>query len=321
MITDALGVHDGYYNELTYDGLKSASKEFGFELIVLEPGNETDYLSLVTQAVAEDPVLIVFSNPDLETEAVHCAEEYPEENFILMDADGDLNLDYVQDVSNLYSIEFNQNEAGFLSGILAGTYADSNILFIGADEFPCYIEYEVGFLAGIETINSALQCTVKYIDADTEENSMYEAVAALLQNGEYDIIYTLNQNDGIYLAAEEYNIPVIGYDYDYRDNLNEGSDALVCSVNKQISQAIYLSVEDYFNGLYIGQIKYYGVCESCWTLDVYDGKVINSDLTSAYDFWYQTLQNQTIIIPLDRNALEEFEPPTLTEITDSENES
>ena len=250
LITDTNGITDMHYNLPVFEALKQSSEDFNFKSYIYEPDNETHFVELIDESVLLEPKLIIFSSPVFEFESVNAAEDYPEQNFIFVESNADLNLDGKQDSENIYSIEFNKSQAGFLSGIVAGNIATDKVSFVGNDEFLSYIEYESGFRAGIKTVNPNIDVLVKYYPEDISQDQMYTYISALINDGT-EVIYTLNKNNGLYKAAEEYGIPVIGFDYDYSQEI-DNPESIIMYIEKDINHAVYLSIQDYFNGLYKG---------------------------------------------------------------------
>lgn len=310
LVTDESGLKDGYYNQLTYNGLKKAASEYGFNLVVETAKSASDYDSVLKAAVELTPDLIVISNPDMESEAVAYAKNYASLNFIFVECNGDLNLDGYQDSNNIYSIRFDQSEEGFLSGIAAASIATDHVAFVGTNEFNTYIEYESGFRAGVKTINPNTTVDVTYIKESDDTQSVHDQVSQMIQNG-VQAIYTLNENEGLYQAAQDYGIPVIIADYNYKDKLKNGSKSIVFVVDKKIDQAVYLVVSDYFNGLYKGQIKKFAYSDECLSYEVLNHSTINSDTESTLNAWVTQLKNNAFSVPATRAAFNSFVPPQL----------
>ncbi len=310
LITDANGITDMHYNSPTYEALKQSSQDFNFKSYVYEPNNANDFVELIDDSVLLEPKLIIFSSPVFEFESVIAAEDYPEQNFIFVESNADLNLDGKQDSENIYSIDFDRSQAGFLSGIVAGNIATNKVSFVGNDEFLSYIEYESGFRAGIRTVNPDVDVQVKYYPEDISEDQMYTYILALINDGT-EVIYTLNKNNGLYQAAEEYGIPVIGFDYDYRKEIDNPA-SIIMYIEKDINRAVYLSIQDYFNGLYKGQVKKYSLTDDCLHLVVLDNELITPTLEALVQSWIEEITYADIVIPSTREDLKNYSPPILT---------
>lgn len=311
MITDTNGKKDGFYNQLTYSGLKKAASQFNFKLTVFEPKAETEYESTIDKAIALNPQIIVFSSPALEKTAVLYAKNNPDINFILIEASGDLNLDNMQDCSNIFSVEFDRSQAGFISGIAAGSIAKTKAVFIGTNEYPSFIEYESGFKAGIKTVNPALSVEVAYYTDKMDTAQAKEKTLAYIAGG-CEIIYAVDKNQGIYEAADEAGIPVIGYDYNYAKELHKGSASLAMTVNKQIDNAVFLAVQEYFNGTFKGQVKYYTLADNCLQANIINKKVITDDIQKILTAWADKISKENIPLPKKRKDVDKFVPPVIS---------
>lgn len=317
LITDTEGIAEMHYNLPAYESLKKSSQEFDFKLYVYEPSNPNDFVKLIDDAIAIAPKLIIFSSPVFEFESVIAAEDFPEQNFIFVESNADLNLDGIQDSENIYSIDFDRSQAGFLSGIVAGTIASEKVSFVGNNEFLSYIEYESGFQAGIKTIDSNIKVDIKYYPEEITEDQMYIYISELINNGT-EVIYTLNKNNGLYKAAQEYNIPVIGFDYDYSQEIDY-PEVIIMYIEKDIHNALYLSIQDYFDGLYKGQVKKYTLSDDCLHFIALNKNIITPDIQSLIEAWIDEIISTDMLIPSTRDELKNYTPPQLsTEQSESE---
>ena len=313
LITDTNGISDRHYNASAYEAIKQSSQDFDFKSYTYEPDNANEFIDSIDEAISLEPKLIIFSSPALEFESVIAAGDYPEQNFIMVESNADLNLDGKQDTENIYSIDFDRSQAGFLSGIVAGTIASTRVSFVGNNEFLSYIEYESGYRAGIKTINPDIDVDIKYYPEDITEDQMYSYISALINDGT-EVIYTLNKNNGLYKAAEEYGIPVIGFDYDYSQEIDY-SASIIMYIEKDIQHAIYLSIQDYFNGLYKGQVKKYSLADDCLHLVVLNEEIITPDLEDLVRLWIDEIINSNVVIPSKREELNNFHTTDFTHRT------
>ncbi len=311
LITDEAGTNDGYYNQLTYEGLKKAASEYDFNLIVSTPKNSSQYDAVFQDVIDQNPNLIVISNPDMEATAVAYAKNNPDLDFVLVESNADLNLDGIQDATNIYSIRFQQSEEGFISGILAAALATNQVAFIGANEFNSYIQYESGFRAGVSTINPSTSVDVIYIKESTASDQVQAQVTQMIQNG-VQVIFTLNKNTGIYVAAQEAGIPVIICDYDYSSQIAIGKKSIAFTAEKKIDQAVFIAVSDYFNGLFKGQIKYFTYADDCFGYKIIERSVVTDDVETLIIAWAAELKNRTFTVPDTRAQYNTFTPPQLT---------
>ena len=310
LITDTNGIKDIHYNSPAYEALKQSSHDFNFEPYVFEPENANEFLTIIDDAIAKEPKLIVFSSPVFEFEAVMTAEDYPEQNFIFIESNADLNLDGKQDTENIFSIDFDRSQAGFLSGIVAGTIAHNKVSFVGNDEFLSYIEYESGFRAGIKTIDSNIEVDMKYYPEEISEDHMYAYISELINNGT-EVIYTLNKNNGLYKAAQDHNIPVIGFDYNYNHEIDY-PEMIIMYIEKDIQHALYLSIQDYFNGLYKGQVKKYNLSDDCLHLITLNENIVSPDIQNLVEAWIDEIIDTDMKIPSTREELQNYTPQQLT---------
>ena len=106
---------DHAMNDLSYEGIQSAADKYGFNFNVVELGNDATLQVPTLQELSEDPEcdLIVCAMNNLREAVQQVAQEYPEQKFILYDAQDELRL------PNVFSMEHGQNEGAYLAGVAA----------------------------------------------------------------------------------------------------------------------------------------------------------------------------------------------------------
>ena len=159
---------------------------------------------------------------------------------------------------------------------------------------------------------------IKYYPEEISEDQMYAYTSELISNGT-EVIYTLNKNNGLYKAAKEHNIPVIGFDYNYSQEIDY-PEMIIMYIEKDIQNAMYLSIQDYFNGLYKGQVKKYSLSDDCLHLITLNEKIVSPDIQNQVEAWIDEIIDSDIKIPSTREELQNYAPPHLS-TEQSENES
>lgn len=122
------------------DGVKAAVDEFNADkaedkktkLTILEAGtNQAEWGTKLKALAAEMKYdVIISSNPSLPDLALPILEEFPEQKFILLDAELSGN-------ENIYTACYNQYEQAYLTGKIAGLMSKSGkVALVAAQEYP-----------------------------------------------------------------------------------------------------------------------------------------------------------------------------------------
>jgi basic membrane protein A and related proteins len=148
MVLDTGGVNDKSFNQSSYAGMTEAAKANSNIKISYVPSNSSnDYTPNLNAAVAKkcDPVIAVggLMSANVKTAAtanpaVHFAE-----------------VDAPSAVSNMYGMEFNTAQGGFLGGYLAAGYTKTGkVATFGGADIPPVTIYMDGFWEGVQYYNS-----------------------------------------------------------------------------------------------------------------------------------------------------------------------
>lgn len=299
LITGADGKKGSYTDKSTYEALETLSEKYDFELEVIEPSKIQNYEKKIIEIMSDTPKLVIYSNPSSETEAVISARNYSDTYFVLVGASADINLDGAQDVNNIYAITFSRTQAGFISGIYAGSRAQKNICFIGGKEYKSLVEYEASFRAGVMSIASDSSVQILYLGDDDSD----EAVTAKLNEqitDDCDIIYTVKESKAVYDYAEQKDITVIGAVYDYSSDYPYKMSFLI---KNDVQKAISMAIDDYFNGTFQGQIKILGFADEGLTETYADKDDPAQDIVSV---WKERIIEGAFQIPSNRNEADSF---------------
>jgi len=156
-------------------------------------------------------------DPDLEK----IAPQHPEKKYIIFDT----AVDYTKaDLSNVYSILYNQNEGSFLAGALAAMVTNSDLPlanpeklvgFLGGMDIPVINDFLVGYIEGARHIDPGIKVAVSYVGSFGDPAKGKEMALAQYQMG-CDIGYNVAGETGLGQidAAFEMNRYAIGVDSD-----------------------------------------------------------------------------------------------------------
>jgi basic membrane protein A len=264
MATDVGGLGDKSFNDGAYNGLKLAQDQLGVKINVVQSKQQTDYIPNLT-GLAEDGADIVFAVGFLMDEAVkEAATNMPDTNFAGIDIGAGDDAP-----SNFMGILFQEEQAGYLAGVVAGLMTDKysdaspklnkdNVVGVVLGMFiPPVEKYEVGFIQGVHSVNPDCKVLSVTTGSFTDQAKGKEAALAMIEKGA-DIIFHAAGLTGLgaIQAAKEQGVLAIGVDVDQN---NVAPDTVITSAEKKIPQAVYLAVKSEVDGNFKGGTHVFGL--------------------------------------------------------------
>ena len=302
MVTDTAGLGDQNFNDLANRGGTQAATELGVDFRVIESVDQAAYVPNLTQA-ATDSQLTVGVGFLLTDAITEVAAQFPDTFFQLIDS--------VSDAGNVQSVLFKEEQIGYLAGIVAGETTTANqIGVIGGQRIPPVIRYEVGFVAGVASVNPEAEITIVYTDTFGDQALGKQQAAAQFNQG-VDIIFPIAgfTGTGAYLAAAELNRPgevwVVGVDT-AQDQLAPGYE--LCVAQKGVDFAVYTASKQVVDGNFQTGVLNLGLAEGGVSLQAVEGRasVESIALARAYE---ALIIDGTIVPPVDDATLASFVAP------------
>lgn len=268
MVTDVGGLGDKSFNDLSYEGLKRAESELGVEIEVLESKEATDYESNINQ-LATAGFNPIFAVGFLMTDTVvKVAPQFPDVAF------GGIDIFFDPAESNMVGLNFKEQEAGFLAGVVAGKMTtltdvdprinDKKVVgFVGGMEIPPVQKFEAGFIQGVKSVDPAIEVKSIYTGSFTEAQKGIEAGKNLIEGGA-DIIFAAAgaTGNGTAKACQDNKALFIGVDADQYNTIDGIGDTIITSAVKRVDNAVFLTVKDAVDGnLKGGENRIFGLAE------------------------------------------------------------
>lgn len=299
MVTDTLGLGDQNFNDLAKRGLDAAVEDFGIRGEVIESRDQASYLPNLTQATQQSDLTVAvgFLLIDAIAEA---AVQFPDESFLLIDA--------IVEAENVASVVFKEQEGAFLAGIAAGLSTESNqIGILGGLEIPPVIRYEVGFEAGVLSVNPEAEVTASYV-GNFDDVALGRELSLAMYNNGADIVFAIAGRAGIgpFEAANELGEGywVVAAD---TDQSQLGADRQLAVATKGVDTALYTVAEQVVNDSFQGGVLDLGLAEGGVGLENPGGHV-SEEAMAVVEQYRQAIIDGTIMVPADRDQLAMFEP-------------
>lgn len=315
LITDVGTIDDKSFNQGSWEGLEKYAKDNNLTCKYYKPNEKSDEacINSINLAVKGGAKVIVTPGFLFEVPIYESQTKYPDVHFIIIDAEPKSGDD-VKIESNVMSIFYAEEQAGYLAGYAAVTEGYTQLGFMGGIAVPAVIRYGYGFIQGADAAAKDMglasgTVSVKYtyvgnFDASPENN----AKAAAWYNEGTECIFACGGGVGnsVMKAAESAGKVVIGVDVDQSSE----SDTVITSAMKNLGDSVYNAVGSYYDGSFDGGKSV--------TLDAKDNgielpmgtskfKVFNQE---KYDELYAKLKDGTITVVNDTDAADAAGVPT-----------
>lgn len=302
MITDVGGLGDKSFNDSAWDGLQKAGKELGVEPVILQSTKQEDYEANIGN-MAQSVDLSIAVGFLMEQAMNTGADQYPDKKFGIIDT--------VVNKPNVMSVTFKEHEGSFLVGVIAGLTTKSNVVgFVGGMDMPLIQKFEVGFRAGVQSVNPKAKVLVNYTGAfDNPDKGKEIALAQYKQKA--DVIYHASGACGIGViqAADENGFWAIGVDKDQA--AESKNNKVLCSMIKRVDVGTYTIVKAYADNAFKGGtalelgVKEDGVGFSD------NGNNVPAEVKAVADKYKAAIVDGTITVPSTREELDAFKPVEL----------
>ncbi len=255
-VSDTGGINDKSFNQGTWEGIKKYADENGVDASYIETKEASQYEQNLNASAADHDV-VVAAGFTFAAPIYNAATANPDTDFILIDAEPtDANGD-VQELDNVHSYLFSEQEAGYLVGYVAGKQTKTDkVGFIGGMQSPPVQKFGYGYIQGVQAANPDASVEFNYVGS-FDDVAKGKTVAATMYSKGVDIIFGAagGVNTGIIEAAKEEVSKgnedwFIGVDRDmYDDGKYDGDKSLVLtSAVKNVGKAAEEGVTAHYDG-------------------------------------------------------------------------
>ena len=246
VVTDIGGLNDHGFNHLAYMGLLQAEQKLGIKGRVLTSSSGADYLPNLT-TLARDGYNLVIPVGFLMADATDSvAKAFPSVKFAMVDSDATMEKG---DPKNVEGLLFEEQQAGYLAGYLAGLYAKSKgyktISSVGGQKIPPVDHYIAGYQAGAKAADPGVSTLNGYSQDFTDQTKCKEVALNQIQQGS-KVVFQVAGGCGLgaLSAAQQQGIQGIGVD---ADQSYLGSYILT-SAEKKVDVAVFHAIQSALAG-------------------------------------------------------------------------
>ncbi len=246
VVTDIGGLNDHGFNHLAYQGLLRAEKQLGITGRVLPSSSGADYTPNLTTLAQQGYNLVVpvgFLMADA-TDAV--AKQFPKVKFAMVDSDATAEKG---DPKNIEGLLFEEQQAGYLAGYLAGLYAKEKgyktISSVGGQKIPPVDHYIAGYQAGAKKADPGIQTLNGYSQDFVDQSKCKQIALNQIQQGSKVVFQVAGACGlGALSAAQQAGDQGIGVD---ADQAYLGSYILT-SAEKKVDVAVFNAIKGLMAG-------------------------------------------------------------------------
>lgn len=237
------------------NGMKLIKEKLGYDVKTIEMGfDQTKWKPTLQDVSEQDYDLIVVGTWQMKETLEEIAPQYKEKKYIIFDS----SVDYAKaDLSNVYSIEYKQNEGSFIAGALAAKVTTSKmplanpekkIGFLGGMDTPIINDFLVGYIQGAQYVDKDTKVAVSYI-GDFENSAKGKEMALAQYNQGVDIGFNVAGQAGLGQldAAKDSKKYAIGVDSDqamlFKGKDSAKSDLIPTSVLKRVDNSLLRAMQ------------------------------------------------------------------------------
>lgn len=249
MVTDIGGVNDGSFNQSSWEGLQRASEELGIEVKYLESKTDADYTPNIETFVDDEYDLIISVGYMLADATRQAAESYPDQKFAIID-------DASIDLPNVACLMFEQAQASYLVGLVAGMATESNkVGFVIGMANDTMNQFGYGYLAGVLDANPDAVILQNNANSFGDTAAGKTAAVSMITEGADVLFHAAGATGlGVIEACKENNVYAIGVDSDQSPLAPEN---MLTSAMKRVDNACFDVSKSVLDGAFESGAKVY----------------------------------------------------------------
>jgi basic membrane protein A len=236
MVTDIGALEDKSFNEFSWKGVQDGARAVGGTSNNIVTKDIADYKQNIQQFVDQGYNVIVTVGFLIGTDTLAAAKANPNIQFFGVDQ-------FVADPAppNYQGLLFNEGQAGYLAGIVAGTISTSGKIGAvgGRSDVPPVVNYIKGYENGAKSVKSNVQVTSVYVEDFNAPDKGEAAARTMISNG-VDVVFQVAglTGAGVLRAACSANIKGIGVDVDQYLSLPATQKCTITSAEKRLQNAV-----------------------------------------------------------------------------------
>src|SRR5881397_1814006 len=241
MVTDIGQLEDKSFNEFSWKGVQDGASAVGGTAKNIVTKDIADYKQNIQSFVDQKYDVIVTVGFLIGTDTLAASKANPSIQFFGVDQ-------FVADPApaNYQGLLFNEAQAGYLAGIVAGTITKSGKIGAvgGRSDVPTVVSYIKGYQNGAKAIKSSVTVTVNYTE-DFNAPDKGEASAKTMIGQGVDVVFQVAglTGAGALRAACNGKVWGIGVDVDQYNSLPDAKACIITSAEKHLQNATFSAIK------------------------------------------------------------------------------
>jgi basic membrane protein A len=235
MVTDIGQLEDKSFNEFSWLGVQDGAKAVGGAAQVIVTKDIADYKQNIQTLVDQKYDIIVTVGFLIGSDTLKAAQANPTVQFFGID-----QFVAPPEPANYQGLLFNEGQAGYLAGIVAGTITKSGKIGAvgGRSDVPPVVAYIKGYENGAKSVKSNVTVTATYAE-DFNAPDKGEAIAKTMIGNGIDVVFQVAglTGSGALRAACNAKVYGIGVDVDQYLSLPATKDCTITSAEKKLQTA------------------------------------------------------------------------------------
>jgi basic membrane protein A len=246
LVTDIGGLNDRSFNHLAFVGLTRAEQQLGIKGRVLTSSSGADYLPNLTTLARQGYNLVIPVGFLMADATATVAKAFPSVKFAIVDSDATAEKGKP---TNIEGLLFEEQQAGYLAGYLAGLYAKQHgyktISSVGGQKIPPVDHYIAGYQAGAKAADPGITTLNGYSQDFIDQTKCKEVALNQIAQGS-KVIFQVAGGCGLgaLSAAQQKGLQGIGVD---ADQSYLGSYILT-SAEKKVDVAVFNAIKSAMAG-------------------------------------------------------------------------
>jgi basic membrane protein A len=297
LVFDVGGKGDKSFNDSAYEGLKRAAARWPIEIADFEPGQDVDRETGLRKLASRDFDLVIGVG-FLFADAIRTvARDHPDVRFALVDG-------RIEDLPNVTSLLFREEEGSFLVGALAAMASRTGTLgFVGGMDVPLIHKFEAGYRAGAAHVRPDASVLVGYAGVRPEAfaDPVRGKEIALTQIAQgADVLFHASGVTGLGVieAARERGVYAIGVDAN-QNGVAPGT--VLTSMIKRVDVAIERTIEETRDGRFRAGAVELGLAEDGvgFSIDDHNRALLTPEMLARAGALRDSIVARQIRVPIE----------------------
>lgn len=262
-VTDVGRLDDKSFNEAAWNAVQDAATKYNAQIDNIVTKDAKDYATNIKAFVDRGYTIIVTSGFAMGDATTIAAKQYPNVKFIgtdqpvCIDANGapDPKFACAGDpktlLPNRMGIVYNEAQAGYLVGVVAGGVTKTNVIGTlgGINSIPAVVKYIRGYQNGAKSVNPSVNVLTKYFSTDItkafNDSAGGKAIGQQMIQQNADVLFQVAGATGqgfIEAACAAGNVWGIGVDVDQWQSLPTDQKCILTSATKALRESVLAGI-------------------------------------------------------------------------------